>query len=131
MPVGSRLHLFELEDQSWFPRWLRDPMTDFLGVVARLSRRAYAPFVDRLAPALAHTGAARLVDLGSGDGAAALVVTETLTERRGERVPVVLTDLHPNLPALERARASMPDLVSYRASPVDAGAVPPDLRASA
>lgn len=121
------MHLFEFEDQSWFPAWLRDPMTDFLGVMARLSRRGYGPFVDQLGVALDATRATRLVDLGSGNGAAAVVIAEQVNRRRATPVRLLLTDFHPNLPALARARAQAPAWVDYCATPVDAGEVPADL----
>ena len=93
MPLGPRRHLAELEDQPWFPAWLRDPVTDFPGLMARLSRRGYAPFVDKLAAALETAHAPRLVDLDSGNGAAAIVVTEEVNRRRLTPIPLALTEM--------------------------------------
>lgn len=38
MAFLPRLHLFEWEDQSWFPSFLRDCMTDFLEFIAHLAK---------------------------------------------------------------------------------------------
>jgi hypothetical protein len=118
----GRLHLFELEDQSWCPGPLRDGMTDWLRF---MSERGGG--FDGAAPLLARVvrqaGAIRLVDLCSGGVGPALRLRRLLAEREGLDVELVLTDLYPNRAAFERAAASS-ERVRFREEPVDATDVP-------
>ena len=63
----GRIHLFELEDQPWFPSLLRDAGTAYLRKAAALTGQPgfMAP---KLAELLRSSGARRLVDLCSGGG---------------------------------------------------------------
>lgn len=116
----SRLHLFEIHDQSWCPPSLRDALTDFLQFTINLGR-TYTAVLPLLRDAVARAGATRVVDLCSGAGGP---WRTWLREPRGTApefaVPVVLTDKFPN-----RAAG---DTLPFHAEPVDATAVPADLR---
>ena len=94
----GRIHLFEWEDQPWFPAILRDALTAFLSFYLRVSGHG-AALVPKLIETIQRTEATRVVDLCSGGGAPAALVTEELV-RRGIDVRVHCTDLFPNLPAL-------------------------------
>lgn len=121
-----RLHLVELEDLPWFPAPIRDGATAFLAFAGRLGGFA-PPLARRLEDALRRTGAKRIVDLCSG---AAGPMVHVLKRLPGG-VPVVLTDLYPNLDAFEAAARASGGQVSYVAEPVDAtrvGAELPGLR---
>lgn len=65
----ARIHLFELEDQPWFPPLLRDAGTAYLRKAAALTGQPgfMAP---KLAELLRSSGARRLVDLCSWRGRA-------------------------------------------------------------
>lgn len=120
-----RLHLFELEDLSWFPATIRDLATDYLVFIETAFGldRAILPVLSEV---LRASGERRILDLCSGGGGPALAVGERLS-REGIEVEIRLTDLYPNLAAFERARRAAPDRVSFVATPVDARRVPPDL----
>lgn len=119
-----RRHLFE---QAWFPAVWRDLLTDVLSFVA--SRyRPYDVVADRLAAAIRRTAAQRVVDLCSGGGAPILTVLDTIRDRTGLEVPVILTDKHPNIAAFRRAAAHAPDRVQVIESQVDVTRVPAELR---
>lgn len=122
----KRLQLVELEDLPWFPRVLRDGGTAFLELVARVSGhgRMMLPPLER---ALDATGESRLVDLCSGGGGPAAMIVDELA-RRDRRVSVTLTDLYPNLPAFEHAARKRDGAIRGHAEPVDATAVPPELK---
>ncbi len=110
----GRLHLFEIHDQPWCPRSLRDALTDFLQFTINLggSYDAVAPL---LRDAIARAGATRVVDLCSGAGG-------PWRSRRHEiPVPVMLTDKYPN-------RAAPTGALPFHPEPVDATAVPAGLR---
>jgi len=123
----ERAQLFEFEDLPWFPQVVRECMTDFLSFVGQHGRGVYAGFAQRLANAVQATGDDTLLDLCSGGGGPALTIAGLLREQHAMPLRVVLTDLYPNLPRLERARAEGRGKVEFRVRPVDATAVPESL----
>lgn len=121
-----RLQRFELEDQPWFPRTVRDLATGYLHFVrARLDM--HRPAAPLLAEALRRSGAARVVDLCAG-GAGPVPALAGALHTEGLDVPFVLTDLYPNLPAFAEASAGAAAAgvaaVTWVTAPVDARAVP-------
>lgn len=121
-----RMHLVELEDLPWFPAILRDGGTAFLAFAERMSghgRLMAPPLLD----ALKETGHTHLVDLCSGSGGPAAVMADEL-KKRGLEVTVTLTDLYPHPEAFNHAAAESGGRVQGRSTPVDATAVPQDLR---
>jgi len=123
----ERAQLFEFEDLPWFPHVVRECMTDFLSFLGQRGRSVYVRFAERLAGAAKATGDDTLLDLCSGGGGPALTIAGLLREQYGTPLRVVLTDLYPNLPRLERARAEGRGNVEFRDRPVDATAVPASL----
>src|SRR4051812_8784452 len=122
----ARFHVFEFEDQAWFPSLFREYMTDFLSHIGGWSKIPYLPFTERLAEAMQHTGDRRVVDLCSGGGGPALVIARDLQERLARPVGLVLTDLFPTPSRLDRGRA-LPSWVELEARPIDAQDVPAEL----
>lgn len=120
-----RLHLFELEDQEWFPRVLRDAMTDCLGFMSE-SRGIWDATVPRLAALLRHEGSMQILDLCSGAGGPILRVAHKLRDEHGLPVQVRLTDLSPNVEAWARAESLYPGVRGFP-EPVDATKVSPEL----
>ncbi len=116
-----RIHAFELEDQPWFPRILRDAGTAFLRFAAERGKHAEAmrPIVE---DALDRGGATEIVDLCSGGGGPIVGIAAAM-RARGRHVAVTLTDLYPSATARE-----LDDGVTYLGEPVDATAVPRDRR---
>lgn len=125
----ARIHAFEFEDQAWFPSVIRQYMTDFLSYMGAWSKLPYLPFTERLAEVMRRTGDVRVVDLCSGGGGPALVITRELSDRLQTPLGLVLTDLYPSPSrfADARARGAMPSWVELETRPVDAQAVPADL----
>lgn len=109
-----RLHLFELEDQSWFPTWLRNFQTDYLAVASR-----HLGMYDAVLPLLA--GFPRILDLGSGGGGP----WERWAAHNLLPAPVTLSDRFPNHEAFQRLQAAYG--ISHAPQPVDALHVPPHL----
>jgi hypothetical protein len=121
----NRMHLFELEDQGWFPVVIRDLATDYLQFIQERFRidRAMTPLVRR---ALDDGGATRIVDLCSGGSGPLLgLVTDLAAE--GRPVHATLTDLFPNIPAFAKIAAASGGLIGYERAAVDAREVPPRL----
>src|SRR5262245_31432856 len=124
MPI-PRLHLFELEDQPWFPKTVRDLATDYLHFM-ETTFALHRPVVALLADALRSTQTDHVVDLCSG-GAGPVPALQKALAAEGLSVRFTLTDRFPNVPAFERAAAAVPGAVEFVADPVDARAVPATL----
>lgn len=120
-----RLHLFEWEDQPWFPATLRDSMTDYLRFVERRSN-IYGGATARLGEALQASGAERIVDLCSGGGGPLPELLGPLAAQ-GYKPQVTLTDLYPNQAAFEQTQAQHPGQVGFSLESVNATAVPASL----
>ncbi len=119
-----RFHLFELEDQSWFPNIVRDLATDYLEFMeAKLN--LHQPVVPLLARALRESGTATVVDLCAGGGGPVVALSEEM-KQDGITTRFILTDKFPNLPAFERLQNEHPGIEGYRGS-VDATSVPATL----
>jgi hypothetical protein len=120
----DRVQLFEFEDLPWFPQVVRECMTDFLSFLGQRGHVVYRGFAERLALAVQATGDDTILDLCSGGGGPALTIAALMRESMATPLGVMLTDLYPNLPRLERARAEGGGQVAYRVGPVDATQVP-------
>ena len=125
MPV-PRIHLFELEDQPWFPRTIRDLATDYLRFM-EAQFALHKPVVPLLRAVLEQSGSRHVVDLCSGGGGPILAVYEALGAD-GILAQVTLTDKYPNLDAFRGLSMLYPSGITYAASPVDATQVPAELR---
>lgn len=124
MPL-PRMHLFELEDLSWFPASIRDLATDYLVFMETLFA-LHQPVLPLLRRLIEESGAARVVDLCSGGGGPVLAVYEALLAE-GTSVPFTLTDKYPNLDALGCLSLLHPNRIFYLANSVDATNVPRDI----
>lgn len=117
-----RFHLFELEDQPWFPVIVRDLATDYLQFIQTRFRldRAMMPIIRRV---LEQSGATRIVDLCSGGSGPLLLLVKDLAAA-GVPVCATLTDLFPNAAAFAEIARASDGLITYEAQPVDARDVP-------
>ncbi len=124
-----RFHLIEIAEQPWCPAPIRDGVTDYLQFVIDRGR-PYAPAADVLAEALEERGAGgevTFLDLCSGAGGPWEGLLEDL-RARGVEARVRLTDLHPNVQAMERMEGATGGRVTGELRPVRAEAVPPEFR---
>jgi hypothetical protein len=123
----KRFHLFEIHDQEWCPRAIRDAETDYLQfVIAKM--KGYAPVVPVLAAALQRTATRQVLDLCSGAGGPWFWLQPVLA-RRGLDVSVCLTDKYPNPGALGASRdlSLAYQAFHYHPEPVDVTGVPDEL----
>ncbi len=95
-----RLHLFEWEDQVWFPRSLRSAMTSYLAAAYGNTRHSAKAWADCLSKLMSPDGVTEIVDLGSGSGGPVKLVVSEL-EGRGFRTSVIQTDLYPQMRCVE------------------------------
>ena len=120
-----RMHAFEIGDQSWCPRPIRDATTDILEFFLRVGN-FYAPIVSPLRSALEKVDAREVVDLCSGGGGPWL----RMLSEFGSAAPasVVLTDKYPNAPGAHRVAGASHGRLRNEPRSVDATDVPNDLR---
>lgn len=120
-----RIHLFEIEDQTWCPASLRDAATDFLQFALRLTG-SYSVIVPRLQAALAACGTHRIIDLAAGgSGPWPRLLPRLLAEDAS--IELHLTDKFPNHQGFAALQRQFPGQVTAVPTPVDAAAVPPQL----
>ncbi len=123
----GRLHLFEFEDQSWFPSLLREYMTDYLAFTASLTTAPFERFAQKLKEALVATQQTQLLDLCSGASGPLPQVVKLLREKEQYPVTATLTDLYPNITAFRKTEA-LANEISHLETSVDATQVTPDLK---
>ncbi len=119
-----RVHLFEIEDQPWCPRPVRDGGTDWLHFMAD-THRAFNAIAPKLLDAMRRFGRNRIVDLCSGGGGPWLSLMPLLA--RSGNVDVRLTDLYPNRTVLRCIQVGSIGRIGYWPEPVDATNVPDEL----
>ncbi len=122
----GRVHLFEFEDQPWFPRLLRSYMQDHLTFMGNLSGPAYQPFVKKLKTVMERTQQNTLLDLCSGSGGPARTVVRLL-RAQGFEARARLSDLFPNVVAYQQLEKESGGILQGVSFPVDAAHVPTEL----
>lgn len=116
----GRIHLFEFEDQAWFPKLLRDFGTDFLQFLSNKTKM-YKPIVPVLQEALIRADD-QMVDLGSGGGGGLIWLNQELKKER-PNLKITLTDLFPNQSAFLHT-STLADNFEFIQDPIDARDVP-------
>ncbi len=120
-----RVHLFEFEDQSWFPDVIRTGGTDYLRYFL-IKTELYKPVAPLIAQTLQKTGNKQLIDLCSGGGG--YIEQVYLDLQQSGEFQVILTDKFPNLPAYRLLKEKTNGGIEYAPAMVDAAQVPPQLK---
>jgi len=118
-----RRQLVEIHELAACPDVLRRLATEYLHTVGNLFR-AFSPITPILGELARETHATAIVDLCSGAGGPALFLARELAREPGTSLDLVLTDLHPNRAAFERAERTVGARVRGEPEPIDARAVP-------
>lgn len=121
----GRIHLFEFEDQKWFPSFLRNYITDFLQFLSNKTKM-YEPIVPLIEQLLKSTHSNTIIDLASGGGGGLIWINSELKKNIPD-LKIILTDFYPNIPAFEYTK-SISDNFEYYSKPVDARNVPSELK---
>jgi hypothetical protein len=119
-----RLHLFELEDQQWFPKVIRNYMTDYLQHVSN-SFDIYKTIGPVLKKGLDKTESKQIIDLCSGGGGGWMKLADHVKEEL-PGVKIVLSDYYPNIPAFENMKKAHFEIISFDTKSVNAMDVPQD-----
>ncbi|MEN6374576.1 MAG: hypothetical protein ABFD75_07335 [Smithella sp.] len=118
-----RIQLFEFCERSGTPRWIRDSIVEIIGTGLRTSSifKTVAPIFHAFRQLVC---ADEILDLGSGSGEPAALLIEEL-HRQGFAPPrIILSDLFPNLPQLQKTASLHPDHLQVIDKPLDAAAIP-------
>lgn len=121
----GRIHLFEFEDQKWFPSFLRNYGTDFLQFLSNKAK-IYKPIIPILERGLTAYGKNTIIDLASGGGGGLLWLNEELLKTHPD-LKIVLTDYFPNRSAFEYTKQQAPNF-EYINTSIDARKVPESLK---
>jgi hypothetical protein len=122
----TRVNLSELHEQPWFPRSLRDDVTDELQFILNAAR-IYRPIVKHLRKAIKITGTSRLLDLCSGGGGPWVWLHRALGRQATGHLEICLTDKFPNIAAFRCAREHSQGAIVYCGQPVNAAKIPQEL----
>ena len=121
-----RIHLVEFEDLNWFPKIIRNYMTDFLQFTAN-TFDFYETITPILKKGVDAAGTNQIIDLASGGGGGWLKLSEHIAEKMPE-VKVRLTDFYPNIDAFKQTQAKNPKVFTFEAESVNALNVPKSLK---
>jgi hypothetical protein len=120
----ARIHLFEFEDQSWLPNFIRNYMTDFLQFLSNKTPM-YKGIVPIIEKGLRETNTNQIIDLGSGGGGGLIWLNNELRKDIPD-LKILLTDYFPNIPAFEHTQKEA-DNFDFIRTPIDARNVPENL----
>ncbi|KAL7938711.1 hypothetical protein V8C35DRAFT_288956 [Trichoderma chlorosporum] len=135
-PLIPRLHLFEIDDQPWFPSFLRSHVQDALTLAWNSNtplqpdspaRIAASTLIRQLGSSLSSY---TFIDFCAGGGGPTPAIQQAINSHLSaqDKPPVdfVLTDLHPNIAAWKRIVMKFPG-ITYESQSVDASNAPKDL----
>lgn len=123
----KRIQLFEIEDQAWCPKIIRESVTDFLRALYKVLP-LLQPAYEKIDEVLRKTQAQNIIDCCSGSGGPVEQLLQYLNDNTHNDVNITLTDKYPNQKAfgeLEKKHAGR--IIGYQKS-VNATQIPADLK---
>ena len=120
----KRIHLFEIEDQSWFPNWLRDCMTKSLNVMHDLVE-INKDLPELIAKVLKETNTTSIIDLCSGGGGPMVEAVNILKSKYGlKNIKLKMTDLYPHKAFAQYINSQNDDSSTYSTQSTNAINIP-------
>lgn len=116
-----RLHLFEWEDQSFFPHEIRNALTKYLFMVWTVGR-FYKSTLPVLQDVLRSTTHKNIYDLCSGGGGAWSHIVQRIQKTHPD-ISIQLSDYYPNIEAFERLAQQSEGAIHFNPTSVDARSV--------
>lgn len=123
----ARMHLFEIEDQSWCPRIIRECTTDFLLSLYNVFN-LYEPAFNKIAEVLKKTRSDSIVDCCSGSGGTISHLRNYLDKTNNHAIKITLTDKYPNLEAFNKLETQYSNQITGYKNPVNASELPTNLK---
>lgn len=115
----KRIQLFEFEDLSWFPNWIRICLTRLM-IVMHTILQSKSELAKLLSKVLKDANTSKIIDLCSGSGGPMPEVAEELRSNYGfNSIDLTLTDLYPNILEADKINA-VDDPIHYDVNAVDA-----------
>ena len=115
----KRIQLFEFEDFSWFPAWIRASMTNLIAVLHKMFGTKQV-LVDLLNAIQEKHPFNQVVDIGSGSGGIMPDVIQHLNEGNSIPISLVLTDLYPNRQFIDYINNQSLENIKYSKDSLDA-----------
>ena len=122
-----RFHLFEFEDQPWFPNSIREGGTDYLRYFLN-AVDFYGPVIPVIRRMLDELGETKVLDLCSGGGGSMQRIAQGLNTVPARGVSITLSDKFPNVPAFTYISERSKGAIDFKGSPIDAAQVPKDIQ---
>lgn len=122
----ARVHLFEIEDQKWCPKFIRESTTDFLMGLYKIFN-IYDPAYKKITEVLNKTNATNIVDCCSGSGGPIKQLREYLDKNNQNAVTITLTDKYPNTNLFHSLETIYPKKVMGKQESLDATKMPATL----
>lgn len=123
----GRIHLLEIEDQSWCPKFIREATTDVLLALYNLLR-IYDPAYEKIHELLQKTHTRTIIDCCSGSGGPIKQLRMYLDKTEHHDVTITLTDKFPNIAAYQALEAQYPHNIKGIHHSLDATQLPTSLK---
>ena len=116
----KRKQLFEFEDQSWFPNFMRIALTKLIVVLLK-GLGTDKVLAAKLRSVLVESGNNEIIDIGSGAGGVMpFVHMHLINDAKLVNLKTTLTDLYPNSETIESVKSMKLNGLNYSDQPIDA-----------
>ncbi|CAL2107012.1 conserved hypothetical protein [Tenacibaculum sp. 190524A02b] len=115
----KRVQLFEFEDFSWLPKFIRASITNLLALLLK-KLKTQEIITSILQDIQTKHSFNQIVDLGAGSGGVMLDVVEEYNKNRKLPIKLLLTDLFPNPKIINQINNSTPEYIYYSSAPTNA-----------
>lgn len=123
----SRIHLFEFNDQSWCPNFIRETTTDFLLALYRL-QNIYEPALRKINEIIETTGVTTIIDCCSGSSGPIMQLREYLDKNQKGSITITLTDKYPNSLLFEQLALQCPNKIIACKDSIDVTSLPANMK---
>jgi hypothetical protein len=123
----GRIHLFEIEDQGWCPKLVREAITDFLLGLYNLLY-LYEPAFQKINALLTTLNINAVVDCCSGSGGPIKQLREYLDKVDKQSITITITDKYPNIKSFQQLESLYGNRLVGQREPIDATELPTSLQ---